>query len=151
MRDLTFVSANMDAMDRREIMCQVREESGTVIGLGSFVSSPRWRWVAFLGDEPVAAFGVANNEDFNPNIGHAWLFGTRKKRRSIPAVTRFATTKWPELLKGAGLSRLEVRALEEHVQARRWIEACGAEYDCHLPYWGKNGETFIQYAWTKDF
>lgn len=78
------------------------------------------------------------------------------------AVSLMATDRWPAvarrvfrwghasarpLLLARGFLRAECRTLEGHADAIRFLERQGFVRECHVPMFGANGATFIQYAW----
>lgn len=46
-----------------------------------------------------------------------------------------------------GVARAECRAWEEHETSRRWLEFLGARAEARIEGAGRDGETFIQFAW----
>ena len=143
LRDVSWIAANMRAADKQEIYCQLAEgTSAEIVARLSLLEGEAW--TVFHNGLPMAAFG------FHPathGILTAWAFGRDGMERCIPAITRFVfTCKVPEWLR-EGVRRIEVRTIETHVSAHRWLEAAGAERVCALDEWGRNGERFLLYAW----
>jgi hypothetical protein len=78
------------------------------------------------------------------------------------AVSLMATDRWPAVarrvfrwghvsarpfLLANGFLRAECRTLEGHDDAIRFLERLGFVRECHVPLFGANGATFIQFAW----
>ena len=78
------------------------------------------------------------------------------------AVSLMATDRWPGVarqlfrwghvsarpfLLARGFRRAECRTLEGHADAIRFLERLGFVRECHVPLFGADGATFIQYAW----
>ncbi|TIU13080.1 MAG: hypothetical protein E5W40_08835, partial [Mesorhizobium sp.] len=49
-----------------------------------------------------------------------------------------------------GAWRVGARALAANELALRWLARLGATERCRLPGYGRNGETFILYDWTRE-
>lgn len=138
----------MREADRREIMCQREPERSDHLACEAWFSSPLHRYVARLGDAPVAAFGAA---ELRPGrkIWSAWAFGTDHMRAAIPAITRtIMRTITPDLL-NRGAQRVQIYTIEDHDLSHRWLESMGCVREAVIPHWGKNGEAFVLYAWRR--
>lgn len=49
-------------------------------------------------------------------------------------------------------NRVEARSISTHTKAHQWLTSLGARCECELDCYGKNGESFRLFAWTrKDF
>jgi hypothetical protein len=75
-----------------------------------------------------------------------WAFGTSRMIRTIPAVTRHCLAQQEALIE-MGVRRVEVRTLVDHDISHAWLRQLGCVYECTLPDYGRNGETFEQWAW----
>lgn len=146
MRDVSYIAANLRDGDREEISCQVPEGLGSAV-IAAYSLSGGQAWVAFYRGQPAMAFGVTYMTEYALS---GWAYGTKNAERVIPAVTRFV---WSTLARGwamAGIRRIEARTLETHTSAHRWLEAAGAVKESPEPYeWGRDGERFYTYAWTR--
>lgn len=143
--DVTYIGAHLRPEDYREMMCQVPEGllGSTALAAMSEGLSPRWTWVARIAGQPAAIFG------FHPitvPVWQAFALGTRQTHRVIPAITRWCWDQEQRLM-DAGVRRLEVRTIEGHTGAHRWLEKLGCSRVCDLPDHGRNGELFHLYAW----
>lgn len=151
LRDICFVASNLRDEDKREVFASARLQSGTEAGAISFLSSPDWCWTAWLGDQPVAAFGVGlGNPVHQPHIRHGWLFGREGTRRCIPAITRFCVQEWPKRLISEGVTRVEVRSIDGHDIAQKWLLASRARYEGRMTGYGTDGEDFHLFAWLAE-
>lgn len=147
--DITYVAANMRAIDRRELTAISPVDDALSIATLIWERSrgdTGETWGAYLSDQPVAMFGVALA---HPGTYHGWMFGTRRTWRVVPAISRFRRVLERGLYK-SGVQRVEVRALEENETATRWLVSMGAQIECRLPCFGKTGEPFVQLAWVRD-
>lgn len=146
LRDCTYIGANLREEDRREIMCQLPDDvSGAAMAASVFAGAPEpWTRIASLDGQPVAAFGFM---PFTVPVWLAWAWGTKLLPRVAPAITRWCWEEEQQLLE-LGVRRVEVRTIEGHHQAHRWLESLGCKRVCDLPDHGRNGELFHLYAWT---
>lgn len=145
LRDMTFIAATMRDQDRREIRAVI-EESDTVIGTMLFNASPDLAWTAWIGDDAVAAFGISR---LFQGLGSGWAYGTRRMRRAIPAITRFARRSVRPLLLAEGFRRIEVRTAIDHDLSHRWLEALGFDREGVAVAYGRGGLDFATYAATR--
>ena len=148
LRDVAFVTANLRPRDRTEIFASADIVSLVEAAAIAVETSRDFCWAAKIAGQPVAAFGVAEASPLTPHIRTAWAFGTDRFRRAVPAISRFAMTRWPVRLRMEGVLRLEVRALADHDIAHRWLASLGAEFEGTLHCYGTAGEAFRLYAWT---
>jgi hypothetical protein len=148
LRDIAFVTANLRPQDRREISASADLASTVEAAVIAYETSQDWCWTAQIAGQPVAAFGIATTSPLTPHIRAAWAFGTKRFRRAVPAISRFAGTRWPDLLAGNNVRRLEVRSLASHDIAHRWLTNLGARLEGDLSGYGTGGETFQLWAWT---
>ncbi|WP_136659157.1 hypothetical protein [Nitratireductor sp. XY-223] len=144
LRDVSFIAANMRECDRAEIFCQVAPGTKSA-DIAAFCIGRGQSWTAFRNGLPSGAFGFSEISD---GVLNGWAFGRPGFGRCIPAVTRFV---FRELVPGwqrDGVRRIEVRTIESHESAHRWLAAAGAVRCCSLEDWGRGGERFYLYAWT---
>lgn len=151
LRDICYVASNLRDEDRREVFATAVLSSGSEAGVISFSTSPGWCWTAWLDGQPVAAFGVAlGNPVYQPHIRHGWLFGREGTRRCIPSITRFCIREWPRRLISEGVTRVEVRSIDGHDLAQRWLLAVRARYEGRMTGYGTKGEDFHLFAWLAE-
>lgn len=105
-------------------------------------------WVARLDGQPVAAFGAAPMS-LPGNVLSLWAWGTKRLVRAAPAITRFVRDECAPRWVAAGVTRVEARSIRGHVSAHRWLRGAGAKAQ-PCPNWGKGGEGFVLFYWTKD-
>jgi hypothetical protein len=142
---LIYVCANMREWDRREIF------------------ATRWD------DDPAALA-----DDCFRGGEFSYLFGTERPIgiigaiplwRGVWSVYMFATdeflqvglplTKWvrrvmiPALTEDMGCHRAQCHSIEGHTDAQRWLEANGVHREAPARGYGRNGEDFWVYAWTR--
>lgn len=143
LRDLSYVAAHMRASDRAEVEAQIDEWNATLIAA---LSLRDFAYVVELDRNPEAAFGCGQ---VRRGYWLAWSWGTAKITKCLPAMVAFITQQLQPAVYDAGARRVEARALASHKQARRFLERIGGTYRCDLPAYGKNGEDFCLYDWTR--
>ena len=144
LRDVSFIAANLRTSDREEIDCQVAP--GTRPSeIAAFCLQGSQSWTVFRHGLPVGAFGFAPISD---GVLNGWAFGRPGFGRCTPAITRFVFRDVLPAWFDHGIRRVEVRTIDSHASAHRWLEAAGATRCCTLEDWGRNGERFYLYAWT---
>lgn len=150
MRDATFIAANMRDADRREVLATANLGSLTEAAALCVLGSHEHAWCAYLNGEPVGCFGVAYGSPMQPHIRSAWAWGTKRFKRVVPAISRFAHRHWPSLLIGQGVNRVEIRSIEGHDIAHKWLGYMGARLECELRNYGTGGETFLLWSLLKE-
>lgn len=148
LRDISFVAANLREQDRKEIFATARLESTVQVAALSYYGSHCW--TAWIDDQPHAAFGVSDTSPLTPHLRSAWAWGTKRFKRCVPAITRFVLKEWPPLLFDDGAVRMEVRSLQGHDLAHKWLKALGARHEATMPGYGVNGETFELWAFLRE-
>ena len=144
LRDVSFIATNLRTCDEREIRCQVpagtkpAEIAALCIGQGQ-------SWTAFRNGLPSGAFGFAA---ISEGVLNGWAFGRPGFGRCIPSITRFVFREMVPGWMNDAVRRIEIRTIEGHHSAHRWLEAAGAERCCTLEDWGRGGERFYLYAWV---
>lgn len=144
LRDLTYIAANMRPEDWREIECQF-PEGITSFEIAALAGQFGEAWVATSSSQPVAAFGAA---PLTYNVLSVWAWGTKGMRRAIPAIGRFLRDERAPDWIASGVTRLEARSIAGHHSAHRWMTSLGATSQ-PCPEWGRRGEDFILFSWTR--
>ncbi|MER8835250.1 hypothetical protein [Mesorhizobium sp. M0909] len=143
LRDLSYIAANLRPEDRAEIDCQLDNWSPALLALTSLQG---FAYVAELDGNPEAGFGAAEQRS---GLWIAWSWGTRRMRRCVPAITEFFHAVLGPEVAARGAWRVEARALAANGLALRWLARLGATQRCRLPGYGRNGEDFLLYDWTR--
>lgn len=144
LRDLSYVAAHMRKADRAEVEAQIDEWSAVNVAAMSFRD---FAYVVELNGNPEAAFGCGQ---VRKGYWIAWSWGTDRLLKCVPAMVKFITQELQPAVYAAGALRVEARALASHRLARRFLERIGGTFRCELPAYGKNGENFILYDWTRE-
>lgn len=144
LRDLSYIAANLRPEDKAEIDCQLDDWTPAALALGAMQG---FAYVAELDGNPEAAFGAAENRS---GLWTAWSWGSRRMWRCVPRITTFFYEVLGPDVAAQGAWRVEARALAANDMALRWLRRLGANERCHLPGYGKNGEDFILFDWTRE-
>lgn len=140
------VALNMRAMDREEIFATRWTEDPENIAEVLASRDPIGFVVLADDGEPVSVFGV---HQMWPGVFSVFMFATDRWNEVSFAMTKFVIRDMiPSLMSGHWV-RAECRSLSTHEQAHRWLEMLGAYKESESLCYGKNGETFFTYCWTK--
>ncbi len=144
LRDLSYVAANLRPADFAEIDCQVDEWTPASIALSAMQGMA---YTAQMDGNPEAAFGATQARG---GLWVAWSWGSRRMPRCVPAMTRFFYAVLGPDVAAQGAHRVEARAMGGNVLAERWLTKLGATRRCELPGFGKGGEDFVLWDWTRE-
>jgi hypothetical protein len=145
MAHASFITANLREADQREIFCQLPDGFKTYEVAAAMLQGDAW--IAYLDDSPVLFFGA---HPLNVCTLEAWAMGTSKTRRVLHAATRHMIEHFGPDAIDAGFRTMECRSHVDHHEAHRWLESTGAVAGGEPFVYGKNGELFILYRWTRD-
>ncbi len=149
LRDISYIGAHMREHDQREIMCQMPDNmTPQAAAIDIFGMTPEdTQFVAYRNNTPVAAYGFTPTHI--PTLWSAWAFGTDELKFAIPAISRHGmTTLFPKFYRKYRPKRVEIRSIEGHDVAHKWLTAMGCNHEGVLTRYGKNGEDFHMYSWT---
>lgn len=144
LRDLSYIAANLRPEDHAEVDCQFSEWSPAMLALQAMQG---FAYVAEIDGNPEAAFGAG---EVRSGLWIAWSWGTKRMRRCVPRITEFFYAVLGPDVAAKGAWRVEARALASNELALRWLNRLGATERCTLPGYGKNGEDFILFDWTRE-
>lgn len=142
--DLSYIAANLCPADRAEIECQVDEWDAA--GIAAYALRD-FAFCALWDGNPEAGFGCGRARE---GYWIAWSWGTVRAWRCLPDMIAFIRGYLQPLVYEAGARRVEARALASHVRACRFLERISGQRRCLLPSFGKNGEDFVLYDWTRE-
>lgn len=95
--------------------------------------------------EPIAVGAVISSR---PNVCTLGFFATDALPEIGTGLTRFVRNRLLPQLQQKGAHRIECISIDGHSDAHRWIRLLGMEHEATLPRYGRNGETYHQFAWT---
>jgi hypothetical protein len=137
---------NMRAKDKAEIYATQWTDDPWAFG-NSVLRMGDFGYVLHADDgEPVVACGGVPLWN---GVWSIWMFATDRFDEISLSTHRFAKKVFFPSLDYAGWHRLECRSLAAHDVAHRWLELLGATRECEVSNYGKAGEAFYLYCWTK--
>lgn len=137
------VAVNMREWDYKEIYA-TRWNNNPADLVADCMFARRFGWIAGL-DQPIAVIGALPT---HPGNWQVFMFATDEICRIGLPLTKFAKFAIVPALKAVGARRLECKSMKGHRDAQRWLEVLGGKREARLPGYGRNGETFYQYALT---
>lgn len=104
--------------------------------------------VASAGDEPIC---VGATVMARPNVVSLLFFATDRFPEIALPITRFIRRQlFPRLVK-SGVHRIEAVSMCGYEQTHGWLRTLGLDQETQAMHgYGKNGEAFIQFAWSSD-
>ena len=110
--------------DRGDTIC-ARLDDGTPVAVGAMIES-RFNVVTLL------------------------FFATDDFPQIAMALTKFIVQRLFPRYRNAGVHRIECVSHTDYAEAHRWIETLGLTKEAEMPGYGRNGETYFQFAWVDD-
>lgn len=140
---ILHVARNMREWDRREIYATRWSDEPEGI-VATVVAGGGPSWVARHKGVPAAACGIVA---LWPGVWSPWAFGTADFPKVARLLTRLGRRAILPAVRNASGHRLEVKSMDGHTDAHRWMKACfGAEREATHPGYGRGGETFHTYV-----
>jgi hypothetical protein len=137
---------NMRAKDKEEIYATQWNDDPTSFS-NQVLLSGDFGFVLHADDgEPVVCCGAV---PVWAGVWSVWMFATDRFDEIAMSVHKFGRRVFFPSLDAAGWHRLECRSLATHEIAHRWLEVLGAYKESETANYGKNGEAFMVYCWTK--
>lgn len=143
-RDASFITANLRAIDKTEAFCQL-PDGATTIEMAWWLIHSGDAFIAYKNDAPVFLFGTS---PISVCCYSVWGLGTEETTRVIPAVTRYLMTTHIEKRIAEGARTMEARSLASHTEAHGWMKMVGATQLGEPFEYGKHGEHFVLYRFT---
>lgn len=140
------VTLNMRAKDAEEIFATQWSDDREAFA-SSIMKCGGFGYVLHADDgEPVVAGGAV---PIWPGVWSVWMFATDRFGEVAIATHRFAKEVFFPILNDVGYVRLECRSMASHTVAHRWLESLGGHREAVVSSYGKDGQNFILYCWTK--
>lgn len=137
------IADDMRANDRYEAECfGLTPEAAVLASVRAAADSH----VAYLGDEPVFAFGTVH---VMPHVRQLWGFGTPKTKKAIPEITRYTNDVWLPRLWYAGVRRIQVHLPATNLASIGWLESFGMIAEATMRDFSTNGAIILQMAFTE--
>lgn len=144
--DMLEICRNLRVRDREEIYATRWEATPEALARDSELTGA-FRWAAYLDGRPVAAIGAFPRW---PNVWSVWAYGTDDWDKVVLALTRHVKKFMIPALHRSGYVRADCAAMLSHEDARLWLTYLGGKQEKVMDKWGKNGETFVLYCWTRE-
>lgn len=145
----------MREWDRREVFAVRRDDDPDALAddLEHACLNSRWWFIACVRDgltpfdfeRPIALVGIWPNSPVSVLVN---AIATDEFARIALPLTRHLKHTVIPWMRARGVTRAECRCLKTHEQAVRWLTMLGARAECEVPGLGKNGETYLQMAWS---
>ena len=151
-RDLCYTASIAREIDKIEIIAsgpRNMTECGYLTWEG-IVQYGGVGWTVWVDGNPEFSFGFTPQSFLQPHLLSAWAWGSEKAIYCFPEINRWGKAELVEVhLDGMGCTRIEARAIWNNTASHKWLEWMGFRKDCDLPWWGKDGEQFVQYRWLR--
>lgn len=143
--DMLLIAQNMRARDKEEIYATRYGDDPADVARDATLTGA-FRWGAYLDGVPVAAIGAFPRW---PRVWTAWAYGTEDWPKVALSMTKHARRFMLPAIYNSGAIRMDAMALASHTDARAWLASLGATPEKELDNYGKNGQTFVSYVWTR--
>lgn len=148
--DVAAVALNMRHRDYLEFSavspCNSRSELADLL-TARFGDRPGDVLAVFDGERPVAIGGLIESR---PNVITLLFFATDNFPAVALPLTRFIKRELFPRYIAAGVHRFEAVSMHRHEEAHRWLKILGLKMEAALFGYGRDRETFVQFAWTDD-
>lgn len=144
--EIQYICERLRERDHEEIFATRWSEDTTRLAY-EMLQCRDFMWVAYYDNEPVALIGAYAKW---PGSWSVFAFGTDKWPKVVLSLSRHVKNFMIPALYNAGALRCDCHALETHEDARRWLKFLGASEGPPLDNYGKNGQTFVCYSWTRE-
>lgn len=140
------VAVNMREKDREEIFATRWDDDPESVAKSLVALDPIGFVVTADDGEPISVFGV---HEMWPGVFSVFMFATDRWNEVSFSVTKFVMRHMIPSVMSGNFVRAECKSLSTHEQAHKWLEMLGAYKESESPCFGKNGESFFTYSWTK--
>ena len=103
-------------------------------------------WIAEKDGVPVSVIGAV---PVHPGVWSVFMFATDSFQQISLSLTKFVKRVIIPALKATGAHRAECLSLAGHVEAHRWLELLGAHREGEKRAFGKGGEDFVSFVWSR--
>lgn len=148
-RTVREVAEEMRPRDREEFMAASPFERHTDL-VEALVErySPHPDVYAFLdGQEPIAIAGLIQHR---PRVVTLLFFSKPDLARIGADLTRFVAQRLFPAYQQRGVHRIECASIESYGETHRWLKTLGLKQEAIMPGYGRDGQTYIQFAWVSD-
>lgn len=143
------VAENMRPRDREEFMAvSPFDTHGQLVETIVRQFAPHQDAYVFRTDAGVPA-AVAGMIRQRPNVVTLLFFATDGLQDIGSDLTRFVLKVLFPTYRDMGVHRIECASIEGYSETHRWLEVLGLKQEAVMPGYGRDGQTYIQFAWTK--
>lgn len=103
-------------------------------------------WIAGINGEPIAVIGITM---LWPGVASVWMYSTDSFEKIGLALTRWAKKAIFQIMSDANIHRAQCWSLSGHDGAHRWLRHLGATEECSSPGYGRDGQAFHLFGWSK--
>lgn len=139
-----YVVENMRDWDRREVFAGRWTDDPYPVA--AELAACDFAWLAGT-DRPIAAVGAFPKW---PGVWSVLMIATDEFRSIHLSLTKFVKRVIIPTLVESGAHRAECHSLEGHEEAHRWLELLGARREGTCYGYGRNGENFHCYVWSRE-
>ena len=143
------ICRNMRPRDAEEAFALRYDSDPHSLAFEAVISWGKYAFAARTDDGTPAAM-IGGTETW-PGRGLVWMLATDEFDK-----IQLSLTKWiirvmiPQLYTDLGFHRFEAQSIATHEKAHRWMERLGAARETVLKGYGRNGEDFVTYVWTRE-
>jgi len=141
-----FVVVNMRESDRAEIFATRWIEDPRQLA-ADCAAIPSLSWVFWSEGVPASVIGAIPK---HPKVWTVYCFGTPDFGRVVLPMSRHVRRVMIPRLLRADAIRAECLSSADHTEAHGWLTMLGARKEATLHSYGKNGEDFHVFAWTRN-
>lgn len=144
--DVLHIAENLRPRDKAELFATHYGEDPHTLA-NEAVAAGSFKWATYLNGTPVAVVGAFPRW---PHVWTAWAYGTPDWPKTAITLTRHVRRFMLPALYNSGAIRVDAMALDANTDACRWLEGLGAKREFVLDNYGKAGEKFVSYVWTRE-
>lgn len=142
-----YICLNMRERDRAEIFGMRSHDNA--LWLAAEVVRMAAEGRAVIAQHRGVPAGIAGANRLWPGCYTIWAFGTDRWPCVAVDLIRWARTDLKSWLLAGGAHRVQCESRSDHVDAHRLLERFGAERECVLRSYGRDGADYFLYAWVK--
>ena len=100
-------------------------------------------------DRSGKAFAIFGWVRLRPSTASLVLFATPDFTHFRKGFLRASKAMWRTVLADNDILRVDCQTLEGYQEIHSWLELLGLRREATMPKFGKQGETFVTFAWTR--
>lgn len=144
--DLDWVVRRMRRQDFHEVYANRWDDNPDAL-VRDLMLCGDFGWVAGTDEGlPVAAFGAIPVWN---GVWEVWMIATDNWPKVALGVHRFIKRVMIPALEQTGCHRAQCRALSTYTWSHKWLKSLGAYKESEMPHFGRNGECFYLFCWTR--